>query len=286
MRFKLRIAVCLMLISNEVGSTDYCRKDLCPPLSRHIGCENYGVCPRGIYGFFGKDFHESCGTGAVILQFPMHLQAQLLSSLNSFRNAIALGRYPPFRPAARMSTLRWSEELAGLAKFALRGCDNLQEHCSNTNEFKYVSYIYGRTRWQHNAKTAHSVVQYVLQFWMDDHKRCTIDHINAIRPPKDGKCRGYFTQLVQDHAEHIGCALMERRTGNGSGQYSYGLLCQFSRGKIFSQRVYVESVHPGEWCFSGANANYQGLCSLEELINPNAVQLDTLHLPQSVTGAE
>ncbi|XP_034651334.1 antigen 5 like allergen Cul n 1 [Drosophila subobscura] len=105
MWFKLSLAVCLLLISNEVGSTDYCRKDLCPPLSRHIACENYG------------DFHESCGTGAVIMQFPMLLQAQLLSSLNSFRNAIALGRYPPFRPAARMSSLRWSEELAGLAKW-------------------------------------------------------------------------------------------------------------------------------------------------------------------------
>ncbi|XP_022220236.2 antigen 5 like allergen Cul n 1 isoform X2 [Drosophila obscura] len=230
--------------------------------------------------FYCKDFDESCGTGAAIMPFPMNLQSQLLSRLNAFRNAIALGRYPPFRPAARMSTLRWSKELAGLAKFALRGCDNLQEYCSNTNAFKYVSYIYGSTRWLHNAKTARSVVLYVLQFWMDDHKSCTMDHINSRRPPKDGKCRGYFTQLVQDRADHIGCALIERRTGSGSGrgsQYFYALLCQFSRGKIAHQRVYVDNMHPGEWCTSGTHANYQGLCSPEEHVNANDLQLDTLN---------
>ncbi|XP_017150767.1 antigen 5 like allergen Cul n 1 [Drosophila miranda] len=264
MWFKLSLALCLFLISNRVGSTDYCSNDLCPPMSKHIACENYG------------DFDESCGAGAAILKFSMHLRAQLLSSLNSFRNGIALGRYPPFRPAARMTTLRWSEELAGLAKFALRGCDNLQEYCSNTNAFKYVSYIYGSTRWVHHEKTAESVLQYVLKFWIDDHKSCTTDHINAKRPPKDGKCRGYFTQLVQDQADHIGCALIERHAGSGS-QHFYAVLCQFSRGKIASQRVYEESSHPGVRCSSGTHATYQGLCSTEEHVNANALQLATLH---------
>ncbi|XP_016986161.1 antigen 5 like allergen Cul n 1 isoform X2 [Drosophila rhopaloa] len=254
----------IVLFSRGAVSMDYCDKDLCLPQITHIACRNYG------------DFDESCGSGAVIMQFPMNLRAQLLNVLNDFRNTVALGKHSSFRPAARMATLRWHKELAGLAKFALRRCENMDDFCSNTHEFKYVSYIYGSSRWLHREKTPRSIVEFVLKYWMDDMKACTMAHINAERPPKDGQCRGYFTQLVQDLAAHVGCAMMMRRS-HSDGLYQYGLLCQFSRGKIANELVYRESSHPGSRCYAGTHSTYQGLCSPEEHVNPNALQLGALN---------
>ncbi|XP_017008406.2 antigen 5 like allergen Cul n 1 [Drosophila takahashii] len=254
----------LVLITQPAISTDYCDKDLCQPEITHIGCHNYG------------DFDETCGNGAIMLKFPMHLRAHLLAVLNDFRNTLALGQYPGFRPAARMATLRWHEELAGLAKFALRRCENMDEYCSNTDEFRYVSYIYGSTKWLHQEKTPKSVMEFVLQFWMDDIKSCTMAHINTEKAPKDRHCRGYFTQLVQDLAAHIGCAMMMRRS-MASGLYQYGVLCQFSRGKIANELVYRESSNPGSRCYAGTHSVYQGLCSPDEHVNPNALQLGELN---------
>ncbi|XP_017125672.1 antigen 5 like allergen Cul n 1 [Drosophila elegans] len=262
--FYLLAPFLIVLISRKALATDYCNKDLCQPEISHIACQNYG------------DFDESCGSGAVIMKFPMHLRSQLVGILNDFRNTVALGRFSSFRPAARMATLRWHDELAGLAKFALRRCENMDDYCSNTDEFKYVSYIFGSSRWLHQEKTPRSIVEFVLQFWMDDIRACSMSHINAERPPKDGQCRGYFTQLVQDLASHVGCAMMMRRSHSG-GLYQYGLLCHFSRGKIANELVYRESVHPGSRCHSGTHSIYQGLCSLDEHINPNALQLGALN---------
>ncbi|XP_017054230.1 antigen 5 like allergen Cul n 1-like [Drosophila ficusphila] len=257
-------ALLIVLISHAAFSTDYCNKDLCHSQITHIGCHNYG------------DFDESCGDGAVIMKFPMILRSQLLATLNDFRNILALGQFPSFRPAARMATLRWHDELAGLAKFALRRCDNMDEYCSNTDEFKYVSYIYGSTRWVHKEKSARSVMEFVLEFWMKDMKGCNMGHINAERPPKDGKCRGYFTQLAQDLAAHVGCAMIMRRS-HSTKMYQYGVLCQFSRGKIANELIYRESPHPGSRCYSGTHSSYQGLCSPEEHVNANALQLGSLN---------
>ncbi|KAH8277634.1 hypothetical protein KR018_002524 [Drosophila ironensis] len=253
----------LVLLGQEARSTDYCRQDLCYPQT-HIACRNYG------------DFDESCGSGAAILPFPMALRAQLLSSMNRFRNKVASGKYPGFKPAARMATLRWDEELAGLAKLALRRCDNLDDYCSNTNKFKYVSYIYGSTKWLKRAKTPQAVVETVMQYWIEDIDSCTMSHVNAKRPPKDSQCRGYFTQLVQDLAAHVGCALILRKTHDQS-LFHYGLLCQFSRGKIANELVYRESDNPGSRCYSGTHSSYPGLCSPDEHVNPNALQLGQLN---------
>ncbi|KAH8353918.1 hypothetical protein KR067_001528 [Drosophila pandora] len=255
-------AVVLLLLSPEATATDYCKKDLCHP-HKHIGCKNYG------------DFDETCGSGAVILQFPSSLRAQLLSAINTFRNQVAMGKHPSFRPAARMATLRWHMELAGLAKFALRRCENLEDFCSNTDEFKYVSYIFGSTKWLNHVQTPQAIVEYVVKFWKADIKSCTMSHINAKKPPKDGQCRGYFTQLVQDLAAHVGCALMLRKSPDGS-LFQYGLLCQFSRGKIANELVYRGSNNPGSHCYSGTHSTYPGLCSPDEHVNPNALQLGLL----------
>ncbi|XP_017077525.1 antigen 5 like allergen Cul n 1 [Drosophila eugracilis] len=254
----------IIFINKEVFAIDYCNEYLCPSEIAHIACENYG------------EFDESCGSEATILKFPMHLRTYLLATLNDFRNTLAMGKYPAFRPAARMATLRWHEELAGLAKFALRRCDNLEEYCSNTDEFRYVSFIYGSTKWLHQEKNPKSIMEYVLKFWMDDYKGCSMAHINAEKPPKDGQCRGYFTQLAQDQAGHVGCAILMRRS-HSSRLYQYGLLCHFSRGKIANELVYRESAHPGSRCYAGTHSIYQGLCSPEEHVNPNALQLGELN---------
>lgn len=132
-----------------------------------------------------QEFDESCGSEAVILKFTMPLRTQLLAGLNGFRNEVALGKYPAFKPAARMATLRWNDELAGLAMFALRRCENMDDYCTNTEEFKYVSYIYGSAKWLNQEKSSRYIVDFVLRFWMDDIKSCTMGHINTEKPPKD-----------------------------------------------------------------------------------------------------
>lgn len=89
------------------------------------------------------------------------------------------------------------------------------------------------------------------------------------------ECKGYFTQMVQDLAAHVGCALMRQRS-QPSGMYQYGLMCHFSRGKIVNELVYRDSAQPGNRCIAGTHSTYQGLCAPDEHVNPNALQLGSL----------
>ncbi|XP_030387460.1 allergen Tab y 5.0101 [Scaptodrosophila lebanonensis] len=254
--FARTLIVCSILMSiMMVRTTDYCRIGLCSGKIKHIGCMNFG------------DFDESCGESPVMLKFTSQMRGQVLSTLNTFRNAIALGRFNSYKPAASMATLRWNEELAGLAKFALRRCENLEEYCANTYDFKYVSYIYGSTNWLHHEKPLRGLLEWLLTYWINDYKNCSRNHINGNLPPKDSHCKGYFTQLVQDQAAHVGCALMRRKGPTGLLQYS--LLCQFSRGKVANEPVYLESSRAGSHCYAGVHSVYHGLCAPEEHINAN-----------------
>lgn len=82
---------------------------------------------------------------------------------------------------------------------------------------------------------------------------------------------GHFTQVVQDNALEVGCGLIvwhEKHKGKHE-QASY-FVCNYAMGNMEDQPIYV----PGSTaalCVTGNNPIYEGLCSIDEVVNVKSV---------------
>ena len=65
------------------------------------------------------------------------LRQLLVNAHNEKRNFIAGGGDARHRPAGRMATMQWDNELAELAALNVKQCNIAHDQCHNTDAFKY-----------------------------------------------------------------------------------------------------------------------------------------------------
>jgi hypothetical protein len=74
-------------------TADYCDPDLCAKGKKHIGCKNNG------------DFDHNCPKNKTLLPLSEDNIELIVDLHNKYRNKIASGSDPRFKPASRMSTM-------------------------------------------------------------------------------------------------------------------------------------------------------------------------------------
>lgn len=79
---------------------------------------------------------------------------------------------------------------------------------------------------------------------------------------------GHFTQTAQDRATQIGCALLTHLSG---GFHWNIMICNYARGNLINQPVYVNSGVSGSACITGMNPSFTSLCNVNEPINVNEI---------------
>lgn len=86
---------------------------------------------------FYQQFAATCPATAKMVTITEDLKQIIVDTHNEKRNFIAGGGDPRHRPASRMATMQWDDELASLASLNVKQCELSHDECHNTNEYRY-----------------------------------------------------------------------------------------------------------------------------------------------------
>ncbi|TMW42630.1 hypothetical protein DOY81_012291, partial [Sarcophaga bullata] len=126
--FEMKLLLVFLIIGTIFAATtgtDYCSETLCERGVRHIACGHSG------------QFDATCPANAKIVTINGNLKRLLVDTHNEKRNFIAGGGDAKHRPASRMATMQWDNELAMLAELNVKQCQIAHDQCHNTDAFKY-----------------------------------------------------------------------------------------------------------------------------------------------------
>lgn len=123
----------LIVISSIIAislATDYCDPKICTiepnPTFPHIGCNA------------NTQLKSTCPSDAEYIELTDEHKKIILEEHNNLRNKIAGGKQKGFKPAKKMATMKWNDELAYLATLNALGCDFEHDQCRNTDDFTYA----------------------------------------------------------------------------------------------------------------------------------------------------
>lgn len=171
----------------------YCKPNLCRSGVKHVAC-----------GHSGK-FDINCPSDALILKLNTKEKNLFVNSHNSLRNKIAWGKHKGFPTASKMLTLKWDDELASLASLNVMKCKMEHDSCRSTAKFKQAGQNlahFGRYP-RHDSLDAD--IKKSVDKWFNEIKVAKLDDVKKCC--KRNKIVGHFTQIIQDRASRIGCAV-------------------------------------------------------------------------------
>ncbi|XP_037932307.1 antigen 5 like allergen Cul n 1-like [Teleopsis dalmanni] len=235
-------------------STNYCSSTLCKSGATHIACNNNGA------------FASACSSDAKIVPMTAALKKALLNKHNTLRNTIASGKLNGYKAAKRMATIVWDAELAKLAELNVKQCVMNHDECRNTDKFKFAGQNLAYSGWSGTTKTVQSVAVSHVQLWYNEYKDCSMSYINSYKSPTNGKAIGHFTQVVQEKATHMGCAIL-RQTKSGT-TYQF-IACDYAYTNVLGKPIYTSGT-AASGCKTGRNPNFKSLCTTKEVYNVNS----------------
>lgn len=171
----------------------YCKPSLCRSGEKHIGC-----------GHSGK-FEKTCPQDALVLKLNTSEKTLFLNSHNSVRNKIAWGKYKGFPTASKMLTLQWDDELASLASLNVMKCKIEHDLCRSTAKFKHVGQNLAHFASFPKHDSLHEIIKKSIENWFDEIKMAKLDDVKKCC--KRNQSVGHFTQIIQDKANRLGCAV-------------------------------------------------------------------------------
>ncbi|XP_031639592.1 antigen 5 like allergen Cul n 1-like [Contarinia nasturtii] len=240
------VAFLFMLITVTL-STDYCSDSICKKGEKHIACDNDGK------------FDKTCPSNVNIIEFTGDFKEFAINTQNKLRNRIALGEIVGYDKAARMATLVWHDELAKLAEYTVRTCIFEHDECHNTDNFPHAGQNIAIAKGGKKTIDPKEVIENTTKGWFDEHFNANKSIIANYK--RNGKTIGHFTQLVQDQAYAVGCALVQFK----KDAYTTIYACDYSLGNLKNIPVYEASSKTASKCTKGTNPQLKGLCSTSEI---------------------
>ncbi|XP_034114677.1 antigen 5 like allergen Cul n 1-like [Drosophila albomicans] len=239
-------------LTGVLGATDYCKQN-CRG-KKHIGCNNDGA------------WGSSCPSDRALVSLSDADKNVLLASHNGYRSFIAGGGESKLKPACRMATMQWDDELAYLASLNVRSCQMKHDGCRNTDAFQWAGQnLYRGSSTGPLNKTA-SLIQSV-DMWYSEVKYTEQSYIDAYPGYYNGPAIGHFTTMVADRNTHVGCAAS---TYSVQGQFKDFLLaCNYAATNVDGIKMYNSCSVPASKCTTGVNPSYKFLCSVNEVYDVN-----------------
>ncbi|XP_017100640.2 uncharacterized protein [Drosophila bipectinata] len=230
-------------------SVDYCVPSMCPPGHHHVAC-NVSVTMR-----------PSCALDADTVDITEKLRNFLLKTLNELRNKVAKGGFSGLTPAARMASVRWDPDLAYLAEFNVRKCYMTHDDCRSTKKFPNAGQAVAYRGFKGKVPDLEDIIKDCFGMWMKQNLHAHMADVLKYKGHKIGPPIYNFLQLMVDHSDHLGCAILQQ-TYNGWRQ-TY-LTCNFASAPIQGKHVFATSGTAGTGCQTGKHPTYAHLCSEKE----------------------
>lgn len=125
-----------------------------------------------------QSFHLSCPCDAEMVSMTKDLQKTIVDGHNSKRNFIAGGGNPQIRPACRMATMEWDNELAELAALNVKQCDMNHDKCHNTDAFKLSGQNLALISFYGKADHA-ALLTETIEMWYAEVKHCRQSYLDS-----------------------------------------------------------------------------------------------------------
>lgn len=189
------IAIAVFLESTAYQDEKYCKPNLCQPGKKHIACKHSGK------------FDKSCPTDALIMKLEQKEKNIFVNHHNSVRNKLAWGKHKGFPTASKMLTLQWDDELATLASLNVMQCKMKHDSCRSTPKFKYAGQNLASSASFPHHLNLDSVIKKSIDNWFNEIKDAKQGDVKQCCKSIKNKTIGHFTQVVQDKANRVGCAV-------------------------------------------------------------------------------
>ncbi|XP_028894690.2 antigen 5 like allergen Cul n 1-like [Zeugodacus cucurbitae] len=235
-----------------VHAKDYCDSSYCGS-RKHIACDNNGK------------FAASCKNPAMIT-FTQTQKDLIVDSHNNKRNTVAGGK-TKLKPACRMATMQWDNELAELAALNVKQCQMKHDACRNTDAFKYSGQNLAWITF-YNTPNATKLSLQSVDMWYDEIDDTKMEYINKYPNNYQGPAIGHFTVMMADRNIRVGCAAS---TYDESGQPYKAFLfaCNYATTNMINFPIYKSCSVAASECKAGKNPKYTSLCSVSEKYDVN-----------------
>ncbi|XP_005186052.1 antigen 5 like allergen Cul n 1-like isoform X1 [Musca domestica] len=247
------IPIFIVLIG-EIYCIDYCNQNLCPT-GKHIACEHNG------------NFAPSCPKDAVLMELTNPLKTSIVNGFNEKRNFIAGGGHHNHKPACRMATMQWDDELAQLAELNVKQCEMKREACHNTQAYPNSGQNLAWLTYK-NKPDFVELIEHSLQIWYDEVNQCKMEYIRKYPQHHTGAVIGHFTAMVTDRNTRVGCAASTYSV-SGEDYKVFLMACNFAHNNVMDEPVYEDCAKAATNCTTGRNSKYPNLCSTSEIYNVN-----------------
>ena len=147
----------------------------------------------------------------------------------------------------------------------MKQCKEKHDQCHNTPSFKSAGQNLAWSATTGNFDTTEEAIKSGIKSWMDEHSNGDQSTIDNCCDSANGKHVLHFTQMAQDNAIQVGCAISQYTNGKWKSSL---MACNYAVTNLLGTPVYVTGA-PASGCSTGTNSKFSGLCSASEKINPN-----------------
>lgn len=186
---------------------------------------------------------------------------------NHYRNLIAGGGVSKLKPACRMATMKWNDELAYLASLNVKSCQIRHDACHNTDAFSWSGQNLAFIGIFKNLNQTSNAMRSV-DLWYGEVKDTTQAYIDAYPANYDGPAIGHFTVMVADRNTDVGCAISTYSV-EGKAYKAFLMACNYAATNVIGIKMYNSCSIPASKCTTGVNPNYKFLCSPKEVYDVN-----------------
>ncbi|XP_067635242.1 venom allergen-1-like isoform X2 [Eurosta solidaginis] len=241
----------LLIIAQFVYATNYCDPSLCN--GDHIACHN------------NEGFHSSCKKPQDV-QLTNNLKQLILDTHNKYRNKVA-GGATALKPACRMATLQWDNELASLAALNVKQCKMAHDECHNTDAYKYSGQNLAWITYYNTADIKYLTGKSV-DLWYNEIKDTKMSHIKSYPANYIGPQIGHFTVMMADRNIRVGCAASTYAV-KGDNYRAFLFACNYATTNMIGFPIYKDCKKPATECKVDKNSKYPNLCAVSEKYDVN-----------------
>jgi len=257
----MKVIIIISSIITISLATDYCNPKICEnppyPIGPHIGCSASG------------QLGPACPPDAEYIELTDEHKKIILEEHNNLRNKIAGGQQKGFKPAKKMATMKWNDELAYLATLNALGCDFEHDKCRNTDDFTYAGQNLAVRSSTADFPETNQALRDAIRDWYLEYNISTQSDIDKYPLDTNGRMIGHFTQVVNGLAGEVGCGVTRYTDSiSGTAFKTFQLSCDYSRTNLGNQATYASGKTASD-CKTGTNPHYPALCSESEKVDPN-----------------
>jgi hypothetical protein len=150
----------------------------------------------------------------------------------------------------------------------VRSCLFQHDQCRNTEQLKYAGQNIALTKATGPVPELVLFINSSIHDWYSEIKDARQSDMDKYQ--SSNRVIGHMTQVVNDLSNEVGCAIIHFADSEWNTSI---ILCNYARTNIMNFPIY-ESGPAASKCTTGKNKKFEALCSVNEPVDPNAVEIE------------